>query len=556
MIGRKSNIGFTVMSLCYLAGIILHLFTRISQEYYDIIWVGVIQSTVPRCLYITGTIIWTMSHSQEIVHKTIRNCFIVTGGLMVFWLSVLHVKWTFIGEEYFLGRLLWYSYYIPLIFAPLMSFYASLCIASGISKKLSKWWFLFSVPAIILIVLVFTNELHFLVFKFDSKTFGINVPYTHEIVYYLILAYAILLIITMLILVNKTAFKTKEIKYVLYPMLPILSIVIYMLIYEYGNIRYFKVVFSLAPCLVFLYAFGWEILIQLGIVPTNRKHREMLRESTPAGRITDRNLVTQFRSKYASYARQEDMISAIENPVMLDKTTRYRSAEISGGYVFWEEDVSAFDEALSELKNIREKINEENELLRAEISLRKNRSLIETRTALIDYINAEFQDDIAEVDNIISTCDDNNLRISLFKSCLIGTFIKRGTNLYLLSQESDMVRAKELEYALKELSKTFSCFDVSTTLSISVQGFLPAEELILVLDCIMRIVSKSAETMSRVDIVAKASSQLVAIKLDLFGVHEIYPQKPESEKYELNTFFRDNPDSTTVEILCLKKQNI
>ena len=71
-------------------------------------------------IHITLIISWCVSLHHRILNVQARRYMVATGLLMAFWLTAKAVKYEFIASRmYFLGRYIWYSYYVPMILIPL-----------------------------------------------------------------------------------------------------------------------------------------------------------------------------------------------------------------------------------------------------------------------------------------------------------------------------------------------------------------------------------------------------------------------------------------------------
>lgn len=102
-----------------------------------------------------------------------------------------HVFYNDIVERY-----LWYSYYIPQCIAPVVLFLTVLGMGNKINKKVAKLWNLLYIPAILLIFMAFTNDMHQHVFYFDEGLDKANDVYTWKWGYYLIFTWKAVLYLT------------------------------------------------------------------------------------------------------------------------------------------------------------------------------------------------------------------------------------------------------------------------------------------------------------------------------------------------------------------------
>ena len=110
---------------------------------------------------------WGISLWQRIVQTQVRRYLAATAALCVFWLSIRTVKFFFAATPAAI-RYLWYGYYFPMLFIPLLCVFVALSLGRPENYRLPKWTSLFYIPVTLLLLLVLTNDLHQLVFVFPA----------------------------------------------------------------------------------------------------------------------------------------------------------------------------------------------------------------------------------------------------------------------------------------------------------------------------------------------------------------------------------------------------
>lgn len=125
------------------------------------------------CIYQGMYCAWVIYLEKHVVHKKMRRCLTGIGCLMVFWFFIRTVKFHIFYEP--LGEhICWYLYYVPMILIPVLGLSAALFfVEKDEEKTVRKIIMLLSVAAV-LIVSVFTNDLHQLVFQLfqTASVFG------------------------------------------------------------------------------------------------------------------------------------------------------------------------------------------------------------------------------------------------------------------------------------------------------------------------------------------------------------------------------------------------
>lgn len=97
-------------------------------------------------LYMGLAMAWGFSISHRVLQRSVRLNLLLGCGLAMLWLFMRAVKYRFFGSGT-VGRYLWYSYYIPLILAPLLSFYAALGVGRQDEETLPHVWYALLIPA-------------------------------------------------------------------------------------------------------------------------------------------------------------------------------------------------------------------------------------------------------------------------------------------------------------------------------------------------------------------------------------------------------------------------
>ena len=126
-------------------------------------WVAFFQLT-RAYLYITLYCVWGISLQRRIVNKTARRCLCGIASLMVFWFVIRTLKYNVFYEPV-LRRYRWYGYYVPLLSIPSLSVIAALKMRESENQKRRQWTGIFLVITVGVILLVMTNDLHQLVFR-------------------------------------------------------------------------------------------------------------------------------------------------------------------------------------------------------------------------------------------------------------------------------------------------------------------------------------------------------------------------------------------------------
>ena len=122
------------------------------------------------------------------VRKDLRAYFLTVAVLILFFLVVRMIKYGLTQDADTLSRYLWYAYYVPQMFIPPTILLAAFSLENKKGKPLAKTWYLIYLPAVILLLLIFTNDVHEWVFALNFEN---GFSYEHRTVLYIALAWEI-----------------------------------------------------------------------------------------------------------------------------------------------------------------------------------------------------------------------------------------------------------------------------------------------------------------------------------------------------------------------------
>ena len=184
MTKQNHKTGFLVAAMVFSA-----IALRVLGKFYILIVPGGIARSL---IYIVFYIGWGISVSKRIVQVQVRHYLIAVSGLMVFWFVIRSMKYYFI-TDIGIARQLWYLYYLPMLFIPLFSLFVAISLGKPENARLSKTaLLLLSIPTVLCLLLVLTNDLHQLVFSFPEGEVWTDRNNGYTFGYYIVLGWEIL----------------------------------------------------------------------------------------------------------------------------------------------------------------------------------------------------------------------------------------------------------------------------------------------------------------------------------------------------------------------------
>lgn len=464
---------------------------------------------------------WVISLHRRLVNKNVRRLMLWVGGLLLFWLVDKIVKWDLTGSvTHPLVRYLWYGFYVGMLFVPTLGAF----IIDYLGKpedhshpKKMNWLLL---PPTVMLIAVFTNDLHQKVFVFYNGFINFDLEYGYDWVYYIVMGWFIVMgfyFVSMLVLKSRVPGSRRLQK------MPILIMTFAALFWIGYSMRLYNCDLTVMDCLIIVLLL--ESAIQSGLLPSNSRYQEVFDRTTVPVMIVDREYQPHYVSGGALPVSDAQLRQTAEGTVDLGHSL-LSSAPIAAGRVVWQDDISRLDELRLRLKDIREQLGEENVLLQAEVELKKHRAKTEEQNRLYDRIAGEVENQLIKADGLLRSMEDypENVRELLAKVCVLGSYIKRRGNLLLLGEEDGEIRAQELEFCIRESMDNLTLAGVVTTLASKCDGKLPLKFVIEAYDFFEKLVENLLDELTAMMVNLSCHDSMIHMNIQMGCTKEIQQQ--------------------------------
>ena len=438
-------------------------------------------------IQISLVIAWCSSVRTRIINKQVRHYLMAVGILLAFWLILRTCKWEFIAQNgTHLGRYLWYSYYIPMVFVPLLGVFIIDHVGKAENYKTPNSLKYMYIPAAFLVTAVFTNNLHNLVFSFPGGYQNSESDCVYHVLYYVTMAWFILLGIYFVVMLIKKS-RVPGSKH--FQKLPAVILCISIVFWVLYCLHIVGGDLAAIDCIMIIALL--ESAIQIGLIPSNTNYNELFRNSTVSAQIVDTDYQPCMVSGTATVLTEDVMRSAEAEPVDLGDTILHSKA-ITGGHVLWQDDVKQINDLIEQLRDTQERLGESNELLKAELELKENRARTEEKSRLYDRIAKEVAVQLAKAEELLKLAegDPKQTKRAIAKVSVICAYIKRRGNLLMLGEEETIIPAIELEYCIRESLDNLRLGDVFTSFDSKCDGTLKLEHAVVAFDFYENIVER------------------------------------------------------------------
>ena len=407
------------------------------------------------CIYLGLYCAWVIYLKKHVVHKKMRRCLTAIGCLMVFWFFVRTVKFHIFHEP--LGEhICWYLYYIPMILIPVFGLSAALFFVEKDEEKTVRQIIILLTVAAVLIISVFTNDLHQLVFRFSKQPPFSDRDYSYGILFAVIQGWMLSCLTGMeIILIRKSRIPGK--KQFWLPVIP----GILLLGWNVGNIFHLSFIQTLAGdmtavcCL--LMAAIYQGCIVCGLIQTNNRYFELFQTSGGLdAEITDDSFQRYYHSGDFPKLSPEMRTMIIHRSSVQEQGIRINHIPIRGGHLFWSEDISILLDQYQDIREQQEELTARNRLLQKTYEKEAERRKTEEQNRLLNMIQNQTAGQLELLSQLMDELEWTESRerydLLLGKIVVIGTYLKRRKNLVLTQYTSDgnVLTMEDLRQSLAE----------------------------------------------------------------------------------------------------------
>lgn len=408
-------------------------------------------SIVRALIYIGLLAAWGISVQTRIIQTQVRRYLLVIAGLMLLWLTLRTVKYN--TYHMTAERFLWYGYYLPMLFIPVLAVLVALSLGKPENYRLPKWTHFLYLPSALLFLLVLTNDLHQLVFFFPTGVLSTR-EYDYEIGYYVVLAWMVLCAAAALVIILAKCRIPQSRRYLWLPVVPFALALGYCAAYIKGVYWVWLLAGDLTVSMCLIITAIFESCIQCSLIQSNTHYAELFHTSTIGALITDRDFSVACAAENARSVDSQTLMAAAESPVVTADGIRISEAPIRWGHVFWEDDISPMLAVLKELDDTREELQSYGSILQAENVQKARRKKLEEQERLYRAMQEKAAAPAVRLSNLAKVLqgvqDADTARFLLWKMTVIGAYLKRRSNLIFLADRDGMVPVSEVALCLNE----------------------------------------------------------------------------------------------------------
>jgi hypothetical protein len=186
------------------------------------------------------------------------------------------------------------------------------------------------------------------------------------------------------------------------------------------------------------------------------------------------------------------------------------SRSIPGGYAFWTEDRSKIERLNNELRERTDDLRSKNEILSRENRIKEDKARYEVQNNTYMTLSADLQPTADRIRRLLGKGD-------LVQACLLGTYIKRRANLYLLARQNDITDISELYHSVKESLDSLRLLDITCSVYTENEERVPSVALIDAYDWFEGIAENEIRSSKAAMVLIGAKNGIPNITINISG---------------------------------------
>ena len=399
-------------------------------------------------------VFWMGTVLQRILRRDIRRTTVLVGWLVVSWSLLRLFKYQLLVPSH-VSRLCWYGYYVYQLAMPLvMLWLAQIVDKPENSKRLLRPLWPPLAAYILAELLVFTNDLHQLVFRFDLSGDWSH-DYQYGPGYCVVFLISLAFLLAAIVLLFRKSRHSRYLGARVFPVLFIAAILSYIMGYLFKIPLARDSDYTITICVLAMLFF--ESFLHTGMIPVNVRYGPLFAAAPLNLQLLDEEGQTVLAANGASPIPKSvwrRLRADMSRPLLRDRDTLLHAAPIRGGMVVWQEDVSALNRVRQEIQTSSARLEAANALLREESEAKRRLLAAEAKAELYDELEREIPRRVSVLARLIQSlpqAEDHQRQTAYITLCLCH--IKRRYNLFFLTRQGEPVLGDELGIYLDELAE-------------------------------------------------------------------------------------------------------
>ena len=428
-------------------------------------------------IYLVVVVMWLAAVVHRTAQRNVRSAALITGIILIGWMAVRLLRYQLPVADG-VTRYMWYSYTLFELALPLVALWMAWAIDKPDNNSPPNWLRLLAVICGALAILAFTSDYHGFVYQIDLSKPDWQSDYGYGFGFALKrIAFYAPMVAAIAIMLFKSARNPRKKGRVL----PIAFVSI-LALYSYGYSAGIPLARESDMTMVaglFTLLF-FESAMRTGMIPVNTKYPALFASSPLSMQIVD-----SANNTVLSAARGLPRFGG-------DDALRF-SAEIPGGTVLWQEDISGLNRLHAEVEESVRSLAAANALLAEDVRI--NRAVQEeiAKTQLLTQLENEITRYMVKFSDMTGKLNDSaDQQEDTARAATLLCYIKQRCNLFFRERESAALGADELRAYMDELGELAGHSGVNVIVTNETKAQIPVRSATLLYDLFYRAIEWAA----------------------------------------------------------------
>jgi len=478
-------------------------------------------------IYIILVTIWAASAVRRSMQKGISYSAFFTGIILIGWTLVRLIKYQVVDVPV-LARYLWYAYYIFQLSLPLLLLWMAWAIDKPEKETVPpKWWQIMAGLVGILILLVFTNDLHGLVFQLDLNKPDWDINYSYGLGYYLVLFVSMANLVAVFVMLLLKSIRNPRKKGFIFPIAFFVMFSSYTYSYIVRNPLVYQTDITIVTGLFTMLML--ESGMRSGLIPVNTKYIDLFIRSPLKMQIINQKGELAMASASAAPLNKEllnKVLSSSPAPILQDDDSLLSANPIPGGYAIWQDDISKLTKLNREIQESTQMLTEANAMLAEEEKLKRIISEENAKKQLMEQLEAEIAESTEKLSTMIEILPHSeNQSKETTRIALLLCYIKRRCNLFFREKETNAIGTDELIVYIVEFSEITKHSNVQIATVNEINGSLAVRHATLFYDFLHVLLDLAVQKGCRY-VIVNLETQEESVTMRVLPSEDIGPFKP------------------------------
>ena len=419
------------------------------------------------------------------------------------------------------NRVLWYMQYIPMLMIPNLLLMGSLYLNKHESQKISNAWWLTFVVTFLIIIGVMTNDLHGMAFTFPDGLASFYQGHGFSTIYYIAIIWMFIMFFACAINLWQKARVRKRASYIWIVFIALGIGVLYAAWWMGGRrtFPWIKDLYSIPHMFEAFVLFTTEICMRFGLIGANSNYREFFEASQLSLSLVDGEGNVRYQTAGQIPISHEEMLQSLLGDIYIDEDHRLHGQSVSGGYVFWVNDLSSINKVAKKLRQVQTELEEDNNLIAAENDMIARRAKADEQNKLYTMLAQQMQPQLDRIGAIVQNLnpEQEDFEDKLALASVYKVYIKRACNLMLLRQNDNILHAFELENSIRESLEYIQLNGVECKYRSNADGNFEADDLLRTYNYFQETVEANIDNMKTLVVDLSVDEDRINLKMQIDG---------------------------------------